>query len=141
MNFFSIMLKKRLTLDDKGGEPAEGEENTTEKKGKKKNSKSELKITDMDEWLSDSDNDSNEDGDKSDDDDGKKKKEKAQKGKAKKAGKNKKKKNESDEEAIEESDEGDFDDREVDYMSDSSTRFIILHLLLLFVDKKIIHQC
>ena len=47
---------------------------------------------------------------------------KAMKGKAKgkPKGKVKNAKQNSDDEAIEESDEGDYDDREVDYMSDTS---------------------
>lgn len=120
MNYFSIMLRKRLTLDERGNEPVDGEEKAQEKKGKKKKVKNDLKLTDMDEWLSDSENESENSNEKSDDESGNKKK-KPKKG-AKGKGKQKKKEDKgSDDEAVEESDEGDFDDREVDYMSDSSS--------------------
>ena len=56
------------------------------------------------------------------------------------AGKKKKVKNakqNSDDEAIEESDEGDYDDREVDYMSDSSRWLlsVLLAVWLMVVDR------
>ncbi|KAH9388750.1 General transcription factor IIF subunit 1 [Tyrophagus putrescentiae] len=79
--------------------------------------KKEFKVTDMDEWDRDSENDSlSENSDNED--------EKPKKGKAKKEKKDKRKKEDSeddDEEPGEDSDEGDNDDKEVDYMSDSSS--------------------
>lgn len=54
LNFFSLMLRKRL----KGDEEVDVEE---EEKGKKQNSKSkELKISEMDEWMNSSDDDSSD---------------------------------------------------------------------------------
>ena len=59
---------------------------------------------------------------------GSKPKEKKKEGKPVKRKKNAKMNN--DDEAIEESDEGDFDDRELDYITDSGDRFIPTCLLV-----------
>ena len=114
LNYFSVMINKKR--DDK-----EMAENSTESKAKVKK---ELKVSDMDEWHGmDSDNDRS-DLDRSDDDIKPKTKNKKKETKRKKSSKKKKKGSDDDEddsEPQEESDEGDFDDKEVDYMSDSST--------------------
>ncbi|XP_077549591.1 transcription factor IIFalpha isoform X3 [Haemaphysalis longicornis] len=118
MNHFSIMLRKKMANEEEGSKE-EGEEEKG-KKGKKEKKNRDFQITEMDDWVIDSDGegDDDSDGDKDDDESGSKKK----KGKAGDQGKKKKKeKNQSDDEAMEESDEGDFDDREVDYMSSSSS--------------------
>ncbi|KAH8034826.1 hypothetical protein HPB51_003113 [Rhipicephalus microplus] len=91
MNHFSIMVRKKMSLEEEGSkEEGEEEKGKKGKKGKKEKNR-EFK-----------------------------KKNKGKAGKDDKK-KKKKKKNDSDEEALEESDEGDFDDREVDYMSASSS--------------------
>ncbi|XP_077500306.1 transcription factor IIFalpha isoform X1 [Amblyomma americanum] len=120
MNHFSIMVRKKMAIDEEGAKD-EGEEEKG-KKGKKgkKESNRDFQITEMDDWVSDSDGEGDDsDGDKDDDESGNKKKKKGKAGED--AKKKKKKKNNSDDEAREESDEGDFDDREVDYMSASSS--------------------
>lgn len=117
MNFFSLMLRKRLKGDEDEGE--DPEEKLKLGPGSKKSK--DLKISDMDEWMnSDDDSDSSdEDGEakakKKDDDDSD-----ADKKKKKKKGPEKKKKKASDDEAFEESDDGDEEGRELDYISDSS---------------------
>lgn len=118
MNYFSLMLRKRLRPDDDEGEdPEEGKIKKGESKGKK-----ELKISEMDEWMNSSDDsDSDSDGEKNrkeedDSDNDKKKKNKKEDEKNKK----KKKKHDADDEAVEESDDGDEEGRELDYISDSS---------------------
>ncbi|KAH9515363.1 General transcription factor IIF subunit 1 [Bulinus truncatus] len=119
LNYFSIMVKKRLKKEDEILDDDEGET----KGGKKKKKAKDLILTDKDEWdymkMSDDDDDDSEADNNDDDDDGIKNKKKKPKGGAKKAVKNSKKN--SDDEAVEESDEGDFDDKEVDYMSDSGS--------------------
>lgn len=122
MNFFSLMLRKRMKGDDDDGEdPEDGKLKLAggSKKGK------ELKISDKDEWM-----ESEEESDSSDDDDAEAKAKKIKDGgddseeeKAKKKGKiqkEKKKKRDVDDEAFEESDDGDEEGRELDYISDSS---------------------
>ncbi|XP_001607159.1 general transcription factor IIF subunit 1 [Nasonia vitripennis] len=116
MNFFSLMLRKRLRNDEEGGE--DGELLEGEKGKKPSKSQKDLKISEMDDWMDsddddDSDSDDKEEKKKSDDEDDKKKKKKG-------AAKKKKKKNASDDEAFEESDDGDEEGRECDYISDSS---------------------
>ncbi|XP_037527801.1 general transcription factor IIF subunit 1 isoform X5 [Rhipicephalus sanguineus] len=121
MNHFSIMVRKKMALEEEGAkEEGEEEKGKKGKKGKKEKNR-DFQITEMDDWVSDSDGDGDDDsdGDRDDDGDGGKKKKKGKAGEDDK--KKKKKKNQSDEEALEESDEGDFDDREVDYMSASSS--------------------
>ena len=103
MNFFTVMKTKgegnSTTLDPFDTKP----------KKKSRESKS-FKVTDMDEWA-DSDADDDDSGPDlgSDDEGGRKGKKKGKKGKK-----------ESESEAGEESDEGDFDTREMDYISSSS---------------------
>ena len=74
-------------------------------------SKASLKLSDMDDWVGESDFSAG--SDEEEDTDRKKKKRKNEK-------KKDKKNQESDSSAKEESDEGDFDDREVDYMTSGS---------------------
>ncbi|KAH6940920.1 hypothetical protein HPB50_010368 [Hyalomma asiaticum] len=122
MNHFSIMVRKKMSLEEEGSkEEGEEEKGKKGKKGKKEKNR-DFQITEMDDWVSESDGDGDDDsdGERDDDGDGGKKKKKGKAGEDDKK-KKKKKKNESDEEAMEESDEGDFDDREVDYMSESSS--------------------
>lgn len=123
MNYFSLMLRKRLKGDE---EETVDKDETLVKKGAK-SSKKDLKISDMDEdaWM-DSDDLSSSDEDKekekkeeSDDEDSKKKKKQG-----KKKPFDKKKKRDTDDEAFEESDNGDEEGRELDYISDSSDRSV-----------------
>jgi transcription initiation factor TFIIF subunit alpha len=114
LNYFSIMLKKRIKKDEEGA--ADGEEKETSKKKKSTKDKS-LTLTEFEEWADNSaDEDENSDREQEDDDEKSKAKKKAA-GKLKKA--NKKKKKDSDDEPEEESDEQD-EAEEVDYMSGSS---------------------
>lgn len=115
MNYFNIMLKKRQKAEEQIEEEEEGE------KGKGKNKKAsvrkEFKISDADDWMNlsdDSEGGSTDNGDEGETVVSKKKKESV-------AVKKKGKKQSSDEEALEESDEGDFDNREVDYITNSSS--------------------
>lgn len=124
LNYFSLMLRKRLKGEE---EEAEDPEESKSKKGPNKGKSKELKISDMDEWMdsddmSSSDDDEKDPKEKKDDSDDEKAKKKA-KAKGKK-GKDKKKKKDSDDEAFEESDDGDEEGRELDYISDSSDRFV-----------------
>ncbi|KAJ8667134.1 hypothetical protein QAD02_008796 [Eretmocerus hayati] len=116
MNYFNLMMRKRLRNDEEDGEDAELLEGEKKKRSNKK--EKDLKISEMDEWMDSddddaSDSDEKEDKKKSDDEEASKKKKKI-------AGKKKKKKNVSDDEAFEESDDGDEEGRECDYISDSS---------------------
>lgn len=75
MNYFSLMMKKRLRNDEEDHDDGEALE------GKKKQNKKvkELKISEMDEWIDSDEEDSDEeeeDKKKSDDEDDKKKKKK-----------------------------------------------------------------
>ncbi|XP_073973963.1 transcription factor IIFalpha [Rhodnius prolixus] len=112
MNYFSLMLRKRLK-NDEDGDGEEGEENKT-KKGKNAN---DLKISEMDDWI-----DSDDDDDRSSDEEGVAEKKENNDKKKKKVTPNTKtkKKRGSDESAVEESDDGDEEGRELDYISDSS---------------------
>lgn len=117
MNYFSLMLRKRLRNDEEG---ADDEEIIEGGKGKKPSKKEkDLKISEMDEWM-----DSDDDDSLSDDNESKKNSDEEDDTKKKKKGKvdikKKKKKNASDDEAFEESDDGDEEGRECDYISDSS---------------------
>ncbi|OXU25998.1 hypothetical protein TSAR_009176 [Trichomalopsis sarcophagae] len=109
MNYFSVMMRKRLRNDEENDEDSEM---LKIEKGKKTGKYSKvLKISEMDDWMdSDEKENKKKSGDENEDD--KKKKKKS-------AGK-KKKKNASDDEAFEESDDGDEEGRECDYISDSS---------------------
>ncbi|XP_077993593.1 general transcription factor IIF subunit 1-like [Glandiceps talaboti] len=107
LNYFSIMMKKRLK-NDEDGEPEEVKE-----KSKKSQ---DLRIMEDDEYqglMSDDDDDDDSD------DEVEKPKKSMKKGTKKKPGK--KKKGSDDDEALEESDEGDFDGREYDYSSEASS--------------------
>lgn len=117
LNFFSLMLRKRLKGEDDTVLDGEGEDGKG--KGKKTSKSKELKISEMDEWMetSDDDSDDEEDGEKQDDEDkADKKKKKGKKLDVKK----KKKKRDTDGEAFEDSDDGDGEGRELDYITDSS---------------------
>ncbi|CAK9797793.1 General transcription factor IIF subunit 1 [Anthophora plagiata] len=117
MNYFSLMLRKRLRNDEEGADDEELIDGGKSKKPSKK--EKDLKISEMDEWMdSDDDSVSNEDEVKknSDEEEDSNKKKKGKVNTQKK----KKKKNASDDEAFEESDDGDEEGRECDYISDSS---------------------
>ncbi|CAG9766082.1 unnamed protein product [Ceutorhynchus assimilis] len=113
LNYFSLMLRKRLKGEDDKDLDDEGEKS---KKISKKKDK-ELKISEMDEWMDSSDGDSDSEAeekeDNEDDNGAKKNKKKGKNGKPKK-------KRDTDLEAGEDSDDGDEEGREVDYISDSS---------------------
>ncbi|XP_052255793.1 general transcription factor IIF subunit 1-like isoform X2 [Dreissena polymorpha] len=109
MNLFSIMVRKRIKNEE------ETEEKPEDKKDKKKDKKS-LILTDMEDWMETEDEEEEEE----EAEEGAEKKPK----KEKKEEKTKRRKNakiNADDEAVEESDEGDFDDRELDYISDSGS--------------------
>lgn len=114
MNFFGVMKGKK--------ESETGDMDSTFKsKSVKREPRGSFKVSEMDDWANDSDLDSDEDDDRSGDEG----KSKSKKGKGKNNAKKKKKKRESDDEdrdsePLEESDEGDFDTRELDYISSSS---------------------
>ncbi|XP_053694782.1 general transcription factor IIF subunit 1 [Sabethes cyaneus] len=118
MNYFSLMLRKRMKGDD---DTVEDQEEAKGKKGGGAKAK-DLKISDMDEWIdSDDMSSSDDDGEgkpkeKDSDDEADKK----AKNKKKALAESKKKKRDVDEEALEESDDGDEEGRELDYISDSS---------------------
>lgn len=114
LNYFSLMLRKRLKGDE---EDPEQDPDEVKVKGGSKKAK-ELKISDMDEWIdsedeSDSEEEEKEKKEEDSDDDGKKKKNK-------KGQPEKKKKKDLDDEAFEESDDGDEEGREMDYDTESS---------------------
>lgn len=117
MNYFSLMLRKRLRGDEE--EEQDPEEVKLLKAATKKSK--ELKITDMDEWIDSEDESDSEDEEEKkkkeqeDSDDGSGKKAKGKKGLDKK-----KKKRDLDDEAFEESDDGDEEGREMDYDTSSS---------------------
>lgn len=124
MNYFSLMIRKKLKNDEEGEEDEELKEDGKGKKGNKKSK--DLKISDMEEWMqSDDDSSDSEGGEEkknSDDEEGKKNNKNTKAGdKKKKKKKNKKKDDfEDDDHAFEESDDGDEEGRECDYMSESS---------------------
>lgn len=114
MNYFSLMLRKRLRNEE--GDLEDVEDGKPKKTGAKKGK--ELKISDMDDWVdSDEDNDSDEEDMN---EEAKEKKEKKKKKDLELAKKKKKRKAGSDDSAVEESDDGDEEGRELDYISDSS---------------------
>lgn len=117
MNYFSLMLRKRLRNDEDGGDDEELVESGKSKRPSKK--EKELKISEMDDWMDSDDDETGSDEEEnkkgSDDEDDPKKKKKDEI-----LQKKKKKKNASDDEAFEESDDGDEEGRECDYISDSS---------------------
>lgn len=116
MNYFSLMLRKRLKPDEE--EEKDPEEVKVKGGGKKAK---ELKISEMDEWI-----DSDEESDSESEGEEKKKKEEDSDDEGKKKGKKgkgpdkKKKKRDVDDEAFEESDDGDEEGREMDYDTESS---------------------
>jgi len=111
LNYFSVMLQKRLKNEDIDDiDPDEGGT-----KGKKKNKKKDFKLTELDEWAELSDGDSESDGSVGSDD---KPKKKAPKPKTSK--KAKKKDRDVNAEASEDS-EGDSEGHEVDYMTDTDS--------------------
>ncbi|CAH0772597.1 unnamed protein product [Bemisia tabaci] len=118
INYFSLMLRKRLRNEEDGDLEEEEEKKKT---GKSKKKEKDLKISEMDEWMDSDEDDSESDNEKSEDEEGNvaKKKKKKNDAKKKQAAKKKKKKG-SDESAVEESDDGDEEGRELDYISDSS---------------------
>lgn len=122
INYFSLMLRKRLKGDD--ADDVLEEAGDDKKPGKGKAKAKELKISDMDEWIDSDDDDSDgsdKEGDKekgSDNEEADKKKKKGKKEEEEK--KKKKKKRDVDDEAFEESDDGDEEGRELDYISESS---------------------
>nr|CAI5839923.1 unnamed protein product [Callosobruchus analis] len=109
LNYFNLMLRKRL----KGEEDIESEDG--EEKSKKTSAKKDkdLKISDMDEWMNSSEDDSSEMEEKEEVEEEKKKPKKT-------TVKKDKKKRDTDLEAFEDSDDGDGEGRELDYISDSS---------------------
>ncbi|CAG0917824.1 unnamed protein product [Notodromas monacha] len=117
MNFFSVMVKKKIKTDeDDSGLKGNEEDGKKSGKGKGDAKQNSLKISEMDEWIEsgeESDSDSDEDGSS------KKKDKKNDRKKGAKA-KAKKPKKEVDSEAEEESDDGDEEGRELDYDSESS---------------------
>ncbi|XP_025111073.1 general transcription factor IIF subunit 1-like isoform X2 [Pomacea canaliculata] len=123
LNYFNIMLKKRMKNEEKEVEPDEGEKPANKRASKSKKKNKDFLLTDMDEWADLSDIDDDDDMDDEEEEKPKDEGDKSKKkGKAKGKGKRvKNAKQNSDDEAVEESDEGDFDDREVDYMSDTSS--------------------
>lgn len=77
MNYFSLMLRKRLRNDEDGGDEEELVEGGKGKRPGKK--EKELKISEMDEWMDSDDDESGSDEEENkkgseDEDDGKKKK-------------------------------------------------------------------
>lgn len=64
LNYFSLMLRKRLKGDDEADIDGEGEEG----KGKKSKAK-DLKISEMDEWMDSSSENSSEEEEKKEEDD------------------------------------------------------------------------
>lgn len=115
MNFFSLMMQKRLKGEDGEGSMADGEEPRLPGKKSK-----ELRITDADDIIMDSGDESSD----SDDGSGKKRVDPDSDNDKKKAKKNLKKKSkkqkDSDDEAFEDSDDGDEEGRELDYIESSS---------------------
>ncbi|XP_062306775.1 general transcription factor IIF subunit 1 [Osmerus eperlanus] len=118
VNHFSIMVQRRLREPERGDDDDdEGEKGGKKKKKKKGGKGGDLRITDLEDDLELSSDES--DDSMGDDVEAKKaKKEKAAKAKGKKK---KKKRKGSDNEAIEDSDDGDYEGLEVDYMSDESS--------------------
>jgi len=129
MNYFSLMLRKRLRGDEE--EEQDPEEAKLIKAATKKSK--ELKITDMDEWI-----DSEDESDSEDEEDKKKKEQEDSddgkaKGKGKKGADKKKKKRDVDDEAFEESDDGDEEGREMDYDTSSSEEYVPQTILIMAI--------
>ncbi|KAL1443399.1 hypothetical protein MTO96_007485 [Rhipicephalus appendiculatus] len=63
MNHFSIMVRKKMSLEEEGSkEEGEEEKGKKGKKGKKEKNR-DFQITEMDDWVSDSDGDGDDDSD------------------------------------------------------------------------------
>ena len=122
LNYFQVKHMNKQQSNESG---VSGSLDEPSKKSGVHAIKKEFKVSDMDDWYN-SDDDENDASDGGSNDEGHRPKSRDKKNKKeKKKDKRKKKKNsdgeQDDDEPLEESDEGDFDDREVDYMSDSSS--------------------
>ncbi|XP_069991068.1 general transcription factor IIF subunit 1 isoform X1 [Penaeus vannamei] len=117
MNYFSVMYQKKLKKD--GGEEGEEGEEATKKKG---SSSKNLRLSEMDDWMSDDESGSNEEIDEEEREMQKKKRKKVQsKGRHQHGGKKKKNPDgDSEEDCLEESDEYN-DGAEHDYISSDSS--------------------
>ncbi|XP_041942046.1 general transcription factor IIF subunit 1 isoform X1 [Alosa sapidissima] len=113
VNHFSIMLQRRLRETDRGDDDddEEGEKGSKKKKKKGGRGGGDLRITDLEDDLEMS---SDESGSSAGEDGESKPKKKKPKGK-------KKKKNDGEKSANEDSDDGDFEGLEVDYISDETS--------------------
>merc|ERR1712228_871766 len=132
MSRFSTMVRKRINDDKEDDDNDDDDEGSGKKQGrdkaggKNKKKKNQFNLTDMDDWVEESE----EEGSGDSDGEGKKKKEEEDeftvKKKPKKGEPPKKKKKKGEEESDEEqsegeeSDDGDFEGREEDYITDSS---------------------
>ncbi|XP_031417486.1 general transcription factor IIF subunit 1 isoform X3 [Clupea harengus] len=120
VNHFSIMLQRRLRESDRGGAGDDDDDDDEGGKGGKKKKKKggrgggDLRITDLEDDLEMSSDESGSSA--GEDGEGKPKTKKKAKGKGKK-----KKKNDSDKSHGEDSDDGDFEGLEVDYISDETS--------------------
>ncbi|XP_033637211.1 general transcription factor IIF subunit 1-like isoform X1 [Asterias rubens] len=116
-NFFTLMVEKRMK-ESAGEELSKEDEEELKAKTKTRKKKVDLRITEDDDYQ-DLMTSEESDAYNSDDD------EPAAKSKSKKKGakkrKSKKKKQDSDDEGEEESDEGDFEGKELDYISEDSS--------------------
>ncbi|XP_043245513.1 general transcription factor IIF subunit 1-like isoform X1 [Amphibalanus amphitrite] len=117
MNYFTVMVKKRLKNDEDVDEDSEGLGANEKKKAGKKKKSGDFKLTDMDEWPDSDEGDEDESGEEGDDDEDRKKKKKRD---VKEKMKKKNRKSNVKDEAFEDSDDGDDEGREMDYISDSS---------------------
>ncbi|OXA65162.1 general transcription factor IIF subunit 1 [Folsomia candida] len=116
MNYFSVMVRRRMRNDDDvEEEPLPGI--SSGKKGGKKVS-SDLKVSEMEDWAESDDEEMSDEGE--DADEKPKDKKKGATAKGKKAPPKKKKKGSDDDEGLEDSDDGDEEGRELDYISDTS---------------------
>ncbi|XP_060078155.1 general transcription factor IIF subunit 1-like [Ylistrum balloti] len=113
LNYFSIMVRKRIKNDEEG-DNVKLEEGEKVKEKSRKTKKQGFQLTDLDDEDDEDDDDYDDEDENKDDEKPKKKTKKAAKPK-------KTAKHNSDDEAVEESDEGDFDDRELDYITDSDS--------------------
>ncbi|XP_076121875.1 general transcription factor IIF subunit 1 isoform X3 [Alosa pseudoharengus] len=115
VNHFSIMLQRRLRETDRGDDDddEEGEKGSKKKKKKGGRGGGDLRITDLEDDLEMS---SDESGSSAGEGGESKPKKKKPKGKGKK-----KKKNDGEKSANEDSDDGDFEGLEVDYISDETS--------------------
>ncbi|OWF40841.1 general transcription factor IIF subunit 1-like [Mizuhopecten yessoensis] len=116
LNYFSIMVRKRIKNEEDADNAKLDEEEKVKEKSQKKKKQGFLLTDDMDDEEEESD-DGYDDEDENKGSEDKKPKKKTKRGaKPKKTAKHN-----SDDEAVEESDEGDFDDRELDYITDSDS--------------------